>query len=153
MALTGLNALQFDHTGADRIPLETLNGAAAAREFTVVGFAENSSYFGYAKAYVSDAEPEADGVSAVTCAWASTTGIGNKDDLEDLAISVVGLTRQDVSAAYPSFNSALLNLEGVIDDRTIWTTVIGFIGILSAVIIVAAVSLIPNAFAISIICI
>ena len=150
VALTGLNALQFDHTGADRIPLETLNGAAAPREFTVVGFAENSSYFGYAKAYVSDAEPEADGVPAVTCAWASTTGIGNKDDLEDLAISVVGLTRQDVSAAYPSFNSALLNLEGVIDDRTIWTTVIGFIGILSAVIIVAAVSLISNAFAISI---
>ena len=118
VALTGLNALQFDHTGADRIPLETLNGAAAPREFTVVGFAENSSYFGYAKAYVSDAEPEADGVPAVTCAWASTTGIGNKDDIED--------------------------------DRTIWTTVIGFIGILSAVIIVAAVSLISNAFAISI---
>lgn len=150
VALTGLNALQFDHTGADRIPLETLDGAAAPREFTVVGFAENSSYFGYAQAYVSDAEPEADGVPAVTCAWASTTGIGNKNDLEDLAISVVGLTRQDTSAAYPSFNSALLNLEGVIDDRTIWATVIGFIGILSAVIIVAAVSLISNAFAISI---
>lgn len=150
VALTGLNALQFDHTGADRVPLETLDGAAAPREFTVVGFAESSSYLGYTQAYVSDAEPEADGVPAVTCAWASTTGIGNKNDLEDLAISVVGLTRQDVSAAYPSFNSALLNLEGVIDDRTIWTTVIGFIGILSAVIIVAAVSLISNAFAISI---
>lgn len=150
VALSGLNALQFEYSGADRIPLETLDGAAAPREFTVVGFAENSSYFGYAQAYVSDAEPEADGVPAATSAWASTTGIGNKDDLEDLAISVVGLTRQDVSAAYPSFNSALLNLEGVIDDRTIWTTVIGFIGILSAVIIVAAVSLISNAFAISI---
>lgn len=149
VALTGLNAMQFEYSGADRVPLETLDGAAAPREFTVVGFAENSSYFGFAQAYVSDAEPEA-GVPAVTCAWASTTGIGNKNDLEDGAISVVGLTRQDVSAAYPSFNSALLNLEGVIDDRTIWTTVIGFIGILSAVIIVAAVSLISNAFAISI---
>lgn len=150
VALTGLNALQFDHTGADRVPLETLDGAAAPRDFTVVGFAGSSSlYYGNAIAYVSDAEPEA-GVPAVTCAWASTTGVGNKNDFEDLAISVVGLTRQDVSAAYPSFNSALLNLEGVIDDRTIWTTVIGFIGILSAVIIVAAVSLISNAFAISI---
>ena len=149
-ALTGLNALQFDHTGADRVPLETLDGAAAPRDFTVVGFADSSSlYYGNAIAYVSDAEPEA-GVPAVTCAWASTTGVGNKNDFEDLAISVVGLTRQDVSAAYPSFNSALLNLEGVIDDRMIWTTVIGFIGILSAVIIVAAVSLISNAFAISI---
>lgn len=152
VALTGLNAMQFEYSGAGRIPLETLDGVAAPREFTVVGFAENSSYLylGYAQAYVSDAEPEADGVPAVTCAWASTTGVGNKNDLEDLAISVVGLTRQDVSAAYPSFNSALLNLEGIIDDRTIWTTVIGFIGILSAVIIVAAVSLISNAFAISI---
>lgn len=151
VALTGLNALQFDHTGADRVPLETLDGAAAPRDFTVVGFAGSSSlYYGNAIAYVSDAEPEADGVPAVTCAWASTTGVGNKNDFEDLAISVVGLTRQDVSAAYPSFNSALLNLEGVIDDRMIWTTVIGFIGILSAVIIVAAVSLISNAFAISI---
>ena len=149
VALTGLNAMQLDYSGADRVPLETLGDVAAPREFTVVGFAENSSYFGFAQAYVSDAEPEA-GVPAVTCAWASTTGIGNKNDLEDVAISVVGLTRQDVSAAYPSFNSALLNLEGVIDDRTIWTTVIGFIGILSAVIIVAAVSLISNAFAISI---
>lgn len=150
VALTGLNALQFDHTGADRVPLETLDGAAAPRDFTVVGFAGSSSlYYGNAIAYVSDAEPEA-GVPAVTCAWASTTGVGNKNDFEDLAISVVGLTRQDVSAAYPSFNSALLNLEGVIDDRMIWTTVIGFIGILSAVIIVAAVSLISNAFAISI---
>lgn len=149
VALTGLNAMQLDYSGADRIPLETLEDVAAPREFTVVGFAENSSYFGFAQAYVSDAEPEA-GVPAVTCAWASTTGIGNKNDLEDVAISVVGLTRKDVSAAYPSFNSALLNLEGVIDDRTIWTTVIGFIGILSAVIIVAAVSLISNAFAISI---
>lgn len=149
-ALTGLNALQFDHTGADRVPLETLDGAAAPRDFTVVGFADSSSlYYGNAIAYVSDAEPEA-GVPAVTCVWASTTGVGNKNDFEDLAISVVGLTRQDVSAAYPSFNSALLNLEGVIDDRMIWTTVIGFIGILSAVIIVAAVSLISNAFAISI---
>lgn len=151
VALTGLNALQLDHTGADRVPLETLDGAAAPRDFTVVGFAGSSSlYYGNAIAYVSDAEPEADGVPAVTCAWASTTGVGNKNDFEDLAISVVGLTRQDVSAAYPSFNSALLNLEGVIDDRMIWTTVIGFIGILSAVIIVAAVSLISNAFAISI---
>lgn len=150
VALSGLNAQQFEYSGADRVPLETIDGVAAPREFTVVGFAESSSYFGYATAFVSDAEPEADGVPAVTCAWASTTGIGNKNDLEDVAISVVGLTRKDVSAAYPSFNSALLNLEGVIDDRTIWTTVIGFIGILSAVIIVAAVSLISNAFAISI---
>lgn len=152
VALTGLNAMQFEYSGAGRIPLETLDGVAAPREFTVVGFAEKSSYLylGHTQAYVSDAEPEADGVPAVTCAWASTTGVGNKNDLEDLAISVVGLTRQDVSAAYPSFNSALLNLEGVIDDRRIWTTVIGFIGILSAVIIVAAVSLISNAFAISI---
>ena len=151
VALTGLNAMQLDYSGADRVPLETLDGAAAPRDFTVVGFAGSSSlYYGNAIAYVSDAEPEADGVPAVTCAWASTTGVGNKNDLEDVAISVVGLTRQDVSAAYPSFNSALLNLEGVIDDRMIWTTVIGFIGILSAVIIVAAVSLISNAFAISI---
>ena len=150
VALSGLNALQFEYSGADRVPLETIDGVAAPREFTVVGFAESSSYFGYATAYVSDAEPEADGVPAVTCAWASTTGIGNKNDLEDVAISVVGLTRKDTSAAYPSFNSTLLNLEGIIDDRTIWATVIGFIGILSAVIIVAAVSLISNAFAISI---
>ncbi len=150
VALSGLNAQQFEYSGADRVPLETIDGVAAPREFTVVGFAESSSYFGYATAFVSDAEPEADGVPAVTCAWASTTGIGNKNDLEDVAISVVGLTRKDTSAVYPSFNSTLLNLEGVIDDRTIWTTVIGFIGILSAVIIVAAVSLISNAFAISI---
>lgn len=150
VALSGLNALQFEYSGADRVPLETIDGVAAPREFTVVGFAESSSYFGYATAYVSDAEPEADGVPAVTCAWASTTGIGNKNDLEDVAISVVGLTRKDTSAAYPSFNSTLLNLEGIINDRTIWATVIGFIGILSAVIIVAAVSLISNAFAISI---
>lgn len=150
VALTGLNAMQFEYSGTDRVPLETIDGVAAPREFTVVGFAESSSYYGYATAYVSDAEPEADGVPAVACAWASTTGIGNKNDLEDLAISVVGLTRKDTSAAYPSFNSALLNLEGIIDDRTIWTTVIGFIGILSGVIIVAAVSLISNAFAISI---
>lgn len=150
VALTGLNALQFEYSGADRIPLETFEDVSAPREFTVVGFAESSYYYGYATAYVSDAEPEADGVPAVACAWASTTGVGNKNDLEDLAISVVGLTRQDTSAAYPSFNSALLNLEGIIDDRTIWTTVIGFIGILSGVIIVAAVSLISNAFAISI---
>lgn len=150
VALTGLNALQFEYSGADRVPLETIDGVAAPREFTVVGFAESSSYFGYATAYVSDAEPETDGVPTVTCAWASTTGIGNKNDLEDVAISVVGLTRKDTSAAYPSFNSTLLNLEGIIDDRTIWATVIGFIGILSAVIIVAAVSLISNAFAISI---
>lgn len=150
VALTGLNAMQFEYSGTDRVPLETIDGVAAPREFTVVGFAESSSYYGYATAYVSDAEPEADGVPAVACAWAATTGIGNKNDLEDLAISVVGLTRKDTSAAYPSFNSALLNLEGIIDDRTIWTTVIGFIGILSGVIIVAAVSLISNAFAISI---
>lgn len=150
VALSGLNAQQFEYSGADRVPLETIDGVAAPREFTVVGFAESSSYFGYATAFVSDAEPEADGVPAVTCAWASTTGIGNKNDLEDVAISVVGLTRKDTSAVYPSFNSTLLNLEGVIDDRTIWTTVIGFIGILSAVIIVAAVSLISNALAISI---
>ena len=150
VALTGLNALQFEYSGADRIPLETFEDVSAPREFTVVGFAESSSYYGYATAYVSDAEPEADGVPAVACAWASTTGVGNKNDLEDLAISVVGLTRKNTSAAYPSFNSALLNLEGIIDDRTIWTTVIGFISILSGVIIVAAVSLISNAFAISI---
>lgn len=149
VALTGLNALQFEYSGTDSIP-ETIDGVAAPREFTVVGFAESSSYYGYATAYVSDAEPEADDVPAVACAWASTTGVGNKNDLEDLAISVVGLTRKNTSAAYPSFNSALLNLEGIVDDRTIWTTVIGFISILSGVIIVAAVSLISNAFAISI---
>ncbi|MDM8270493.1 ABC transporter permease [Thermophilibacter provencensis] len=124
--------------------LETLADVGEARTYTVVGFVSTSYQDGNV-AYVSPDEPAmtASG-SAVGNAFFSTTGYTSENELDQLMVRLLG---EDGSWAT---NSSLLTYQGLDTGRQITTSLVLFAGVLAAVIVVAAVSLISNAFRISI---
>ncbi len=124
--------------------LETLTDVGEARTYTVVGFV-NTSYSDGNVAYVSPDEPAMTASeSAVGNAFFSTTGYASEDELDQLMVRLLG---EDGSWAT---NSSLLMYQGLDTGRQITTSLVLFAGVLAAVIVVAAVSLISNAFRISI---
>lgn len=72
-----------------------------------------------------------------------TTGFSTQEELDETMSDVLGVE-------HVSLHHAVLNYSGVTDDRAVWDTFTRFAIILAAVIIVACVSLIYNAFAISV---
>lgn len=124
--------------------LETLSDVGEARTYTVVGFVE-PSYMGGNVAYVSPDEPAATASGAETStAYFSTTGYSSRDELEFLMGSLLG---EDGSW---TTNNSLLTYQGLTPDRQIFDSLAQFAAVLAVVIVVAAVSLISNAFTISI---
>lgn len=124
--------------------LETLTDVGAARTYTVVGFV-STSYRDGNVAYVSPDEPAMTASeSAVGNAFISTTGYTSEDELDQLMVRLLG---EDGSWAT---NSSLLMYQGLDTGRQLTTSLVLFAGVLAAVIVVAAVSLISNAFRISI---
>ena len=124
--------------------LETLSDVGEARTYTVVGFVE-PSYMGSNVAYVSPDEPAATASGTETStAYFSTTGYSSRDELEGLMGSLLG---KDGSW---TANNSLLTYQGLTPDRQIFDSLAQFAAVLAVVIVVAAVSLISNAFTISI---
>ncbi|WP_455138726.1 ABC transporter permease [Thermophilibacter sp.] len=125
-------------------PLETITDVGAPRTFTVVGFVAPSYADGDA-AYVCPDEPAlAASGGVVRSAYFSTTGYASHDELRDL---MVGLLGEDGSY---SENNGLLLYQGLAASRQIFDSLSQVAAVLAAVIVVAAVSLISNAFRISI---
>lgn len=124
--------------------LETLSDVGEARTYTVVGFVE-PNYVDGNVAYVSPDEPAATASGTETStAYFSTTGYSSRDELEGLMGSLLG---EDGSW---TANNSLLTYQGLTPDRQIFDSLAQFAAVLAVVIVVAAVSLISNAFTISI---
>ena len=129
---------------ADETPLETLTNVGEPRTYTVVGFVNTGVSDGNV-AYVSMQEPAATASGdVVTTAFFSTTGYSSKTELSDLMERVLGEDGSWVS------NDSLLTYQGLDTGRQMTTSLQLFAGVLAAVIVVAAISLISNAFTISI---
>lgn len=124
--------------------LETLSDVGEARTYTVVGFVD-PNYVDGNVAYVSPDEPAATASGAETStAHFSTTGYSSRGELEGLMDSLLG---EDGSW---TTNNSLLTYQGLTPDRQIFDSLAQFATVLAVVIVVAAVSLISNAFTISI---
>lgn len=130
--------------GSGEKPLETLTDVGEPRTYTVVGFV-NTSFSDGSVAYVSTEEPPATASGDVTMtAFFSTTGYASKAELDDLMERILGEDGGWVS------NDGLLTYQGLDTGRQMTSSLQMFAGVLAAVIVVAAVSLISNAFTISI---
>lgn len=123
--------------------LETLTDVGEARTYTVVGFVEPNSDGDVA--YVCPDEPAATASGAeMATAYFSTTGYASYDELDGLMGSLLG---KDGSW---TANQSLLTYQGLAPSRQIFDSLAQFAAVLAVVIVVAAVSLISNAFTISI---
>ena len=124
--------------------LETLADVGEPRTYTVVGFIDPNFLDGDV-AYVCPDEPAAtaSGTERST-AYFSTTGYSSYNDLSDLITAVLG-----AESGWRN-NNSLLMYQGLEPNRQIIDSLEQFAAVLAVVIIVAAVSLISNAFRISI---
>lgn len=131
-------------TSETTTPLETLADVGEPRAFTVVGFVDQS-YLDGDVAYVCPDEPAlcASGETVGT-AFFSTTGYTSYDELTALAEGALGK-----DGGYTD-NSTLLTYQGLAPSRQIFDSLAQMAAVLAVVIVVAAVSLIGNAFTISI---
>ena len=131
-------------TSETATPLETLSDLGEPRAFTVVGFV-GQSYLDGDVAYVCPEEPAlcASGETVGT-AFFSTTGYTSYDELTGLVTGTLGK-----DGSYTT-NNSLLTYQGIGPSRQIFDSLAQMAAILAVVIVVAAVSLISNAFTISI---
>ena len=148
------SSLQVDYTyetdsagntiSEGEIVLETLTDVGEPRTYTVVGFID-PNYLDGDVAYVCPDEPAAtaSGTERST-AYFSTTGYSSYSDLSDLVTAVLG-----AESGWRN-NNSLLTYQGLEPNRQIIDSLEQFAAVLAVVIIVAAVSLISNAFRISI---
>lgn len=115
----------------------------SARAYTVVGFYEDRNLLTWSpNGYLafSGADDSAPGQARL---HVSTSAFSSMSDLESHLKNTIGDTFID-------YHSTLLSYAGVTDDRALWTSLYRFAAVLAAVIMVACVSLIYNAFAISV---
>lgn len=139
--LSAENGTTYDEAGN---LAETIVGICEPRELTVVGF---TSVTGVGSgAYVSYDEPAANGEDR-TDAYLSTTGYAGLDELEALLEGVRPMAQAEDGIAY---NRSLLSQQGLTDERAIWGSLETFAAVLAAVVTLAAISLISNAFVISV---
>lgn len=122
---------------------ETLERVAEPRTYTVVGFVEPNWTIPGTMAYVSP--DDAGGAGGHTTAYFSTS-CASYDELASLVEAV----RPAEGERPVVMNLGLLAYEGLTSDRRIFDTLGMFAATLATVIVVAAVSLISNAFTISV---
>lgn len=134
----------YDAADANDV-LETLDDVEV-RTFTVVGFVNSVDYL-WSAAFVSPDEP-AFACGDLTDVWVSTTGYDSASLIDQ---TVEGALGEKAETAGVILNTSLLMQQGFTDmGRAIVGTLYLFAGTLAVVIIVAAVSLISNAFTISV---
>lgn len=121
---------------------ETLD-SVEPKTYTVVGFYEDPNLLTWSpNGYLAftGGDKSAAGPARL---YLQTSGFTRMADMEAHLKEVVGDTFFD-------YHSTLLRYEGVADDRAAWSSLYRFAAVLAAVIVIACVSLIHNAFAISI---
>ncbi len=122
--------------------VERLVDVAPPRTYTVVGFFDaNSVTDGVGGA--DSALTVDDAAQGLTCTFVKTEGLAAAEDIRRNVQDAFGTT--DVA-----LHDAYLRYTGIASDRAVWDTVRGFAAVLAAVIVIACVSLISNAFAISV---
>lgn len=119
--------------------------------YKVVGFYERQpnyagNSFAAANSSIVALTPAGDISGALTGAYVRTQGVGNLEDMKALVTETTGLEND----ASTRFHTNLFRYLGISDDRPIWGTLWMVAAVLGAVIVAASVSLIYNAFAISV---
>ena len=153
-----LSQEEYDALGAaaDEVT-EELRDVDAPRTFTVVGFV-SSSGIATSAAYVSPREPGF-ACGELLSAWFSTTGYqGTSADVDIITDVSHGLGQLPEGTTYDYegydgfwLNSQLLIQQGLYGgNQAIFSSLVQFAAVLAVVIMVAAISLISNAFTISI---
>lgn len=115
----------------------------AERTYTVVGFYNRSSYTtsqSYGMLAFTCDDPNAAGL---TSAYVTMEGVNSTAEVEERV-------RVAFPDDYYELHMGMLRYMGVRTDGAIWDTFFGIVGVLAVVITVACVSLIYNAFAISV---
>ena len=115
----------------------------AERTYTVVGFYNRSSYTtsqSYGMLAFTCDDPNAAGL---TSAYVTMEGVSSTAEVEERV-------RVAFPDDYYELHMGMLRYMGVRTDGAIWDTFFGIVGVLAVVITVACVSLIYNAFAISV---
>ncbi|WP_251212567.1 ABC transporter permease [Adlercreutzia murintestinalis] len=115
----------------------------AERTFTIVGFYDRAAYtasFGVGLAAITAEASQAQGAAR---AYISMGGIESTTDVEQRAEAIF-------PGASLQYHTAMLRYLGVRGEGAVWNTFFGVASVLAAVIVVACVSLIYNAFAISV---
>lgn len=121
------------------------------RTYRVVGFYERQPNFpgnnfaASSSSIVALAAPGQTG-GALTGAYVRTQGIGSLEDMKAFMAGATGT--EDFSSTY--FHTNLFRYLGISDGRPIWGTLWMVAAVLAVVIVAASVSLIYNAFAISV---
>ena len=123
---------------------ETLDGVSAPRSYTVVGFVEPDWSLPGTVAYVSP-DDTGGAASTRTDAYFSTSCASHEE-----LTSLVNTVRPAAGARPTVLNGGLLAYEGLTGDRRVFDSLGMFAATLATVIVVAAVSLISNAFTISV---
>lgn len=114
-----------------------------SRTYTVTGFYDTrniatSTGVGYSGITAHD-----ESARGAVKAYLVTSGLTTQKAIGDEVSSLL-------SGANVSYHATLLRYAGITDDRAIWDTYYGIAGVLAVVIVVSCVSLIYNAFAISV---
>lgn len=123
---------------------EHLTDIGEPRSYVVVGFVNGAYLDGFA-AYVCPDEVSATASHTdVNTAFVSTTGYTSYDELCDLATRTLGEDAGFVT------NDSLLTYQGLSQQRMITDSLMQFAAVLAVVVVAAAISLISNAFTISI---
>lgn len=121
---------------------ETLENTVR-RTYTVVGFYEGRNLLTWTpNGYLAFTGTD-DAAAGPARLYVLTSAFGSMADLENHLKGALGDTFLD-------YHTTLLRYAGVTDDRAVWSTLYRFAAILASVIMIACVSLIYNAFAISI---
>lgn len=119
---------------------------AQTRSFTVTGFYSQVPFGAMTglgpAAILSEDAPHAAHESSL--AYIGTTGFATTAEIEAFVKDTFG------EACQHTLNLTLLRYQGISDERAIWNTFYQIAAVLAAVVIVACVSLIYNAFAISV---
>ncbi len=137
---------------------EWVDDVATPQEFTVVGFyVEDDTWMSPSGALGFVSSETALPVRATDTVL--TTNLTSRADIEALIEDYTGVDHGVMSGGWrtgyaedtiASTHDGLLRYQGMVDDRAIWGTLYTMAAILSGVVIVASVSLIYNAFAISV---
>ena len=121
------------------------------RTYKVVGFYERQlnyagNNFAAASSSIVALTPPGDTSGALTGAYVRTQGIGSLEDMKELVTKTIGVEND----ASTHFHTNVFRYLGISDDRPIWGTLWMIAIVLAVVIVGASVSLIYNAFAISV---
>ena len=129
-----------DGTGLD----ETLENKQV-KTYTVVGFYDRLGYALYSGVgpVAITAESSTPALAAFAEVYLTLSDVQNTEEVQDKAEALFPDDRVEL-------HNGLLRYMGISSDTSIWTTFYGLVLILSIVIIVACISLIFNAFAISV---